>query len=144
MRNVQINNKRYKLPASIKPPTTQPFPSKPTRNTPGFNFYRPSMFMPIPDISAKSKAELAIPQSKVEEKIVTDYTAKAKEADKSQLDGLDIDNDIIFETLKKLKAKNNGKSKGKKKGGKEAPKARKKNLSKKNKSSSLEPFAISS
>ena len=42
------------------------------------------------------------------------------------------------------KAKNKGKSKGKKKGEKEAPKARKKNPSKKNKSSSLEPFAISS
>ena len=140
MKNVQINNKRYKLPSSIKPPTTQPFPSKLTRNTPGLNFYRPSMFMRIPDISAKNKAELAIPQSKVEEKIVTDYTAKAKEADKSHLDGLDIDKDMIFETLKKLKAKNKGKKKGKK----ETPKTKKKNPSKKNKSTAPQPFTISS
>ena len=141
MRNVSINKKRYKLPASIKVPTTTPFPDKRTiRNTPGKKARRPSVFMPIPDQSPKEKAILAVPSSKVEEKIVTDYTKQAKETDKRHLDGLNLDKDIIFETLKKLKAKEKKEKKAKK-----VPTGTKKEKPrKKNKSSTTQPFAISS
>ena len=83
--------------------------------------------MPIPDQSPRSKAMLSVPETKVEEKVITDYTKQAEAMDKTRLDGLDLDKDIIFETLKKLKAK----EKRKKKGKKEAPKSRKKLRAKK-------------
>ena len=141
MRNVSINNKKYKLPLGIKVPTTNPFPSKRiVRNTPGHNFYRPNLFMPIPDQSPKSKAQLSIPSSKVEEKVVSDYTKQAKEAEKTHLDGLDIDKDIIFESLKKLKAK----EKKKKKIKKGVSKSKKKAPRKKDKSKVSPAFTISS
>ena len=96
--------------------------------------------MSIPDQSAHSKAQLAISQNKVEEKIITDYTAQAKAAEKTLLDGKDLDKDIVFETLKKLKAK----EKRKKKGKRAAPKSKKKTSTKKNKNPKPPQFAISS
>ena len=80
--------------------------------------------MSIPDQSANSKVQLVIPQSKVEEKIITDYTAQAKAAEKTYLDGKYLDKNTVFETLKKLKSK----EKRKKKGKKVAPKRKKKPL----------------
>ena len=41
---------------------------------------------------------------------MTDYSKQAKAVDKSKLDGLKLDQDIVFDTLKKLKTKG-GKSK---------------------------------
>ena len=111
MRHVYINTKKCKLPKGIKVPTTIPFPNrKSKKNTPGVNFYRPTYFAKIPDQSPKEKALLAVPESKVQEKIVTDYSKQAKAVDKSKLDGLKLDQDIVFDTLKKLKSKG-GKSK---------------------------------
>ena len=36
---------------------------------------------------------------------MTDYSKQAKAVDKSKLDGLKLDQDIVFDTLKKLKVK---------------------------------------
>ena len=111
MRHLSINTKKYKLPKGIKVPTTILFPNrKNKKNTLGVNFYGPTYFAKIPDQSPKEKALLAVPESKVQEKIVTDYSKQAKAVDKSKLDGFKLDQDIVFGTLKKLKTKG-GKSK---------------------------------
>ena len=87
MRHVVLNTKRYKLPSHLEIPTT-PFPSKGVkRNLPGSNLNRASLFRRIPDQSDHSKALLAVNSTKVEEKLVTDYTKQAKAADKKHLDG---------------------------------------------------------
>ena len=106
MRNVSLNTKKYKLPSHLNIPTTTPFPSKVVRRKIfGASSKNPSMFRPIPDQSPKSKALLAVPSTKVEEKIVTDYTKQAKAADKSHLDGVKMNEALIFDTLEKIKPK---------------------------------------
>ena len=106
MRNISINSKRYKLPQGIKVPTTTPFPSKKIkRNTPGSKYYSSNYFAKIPDQTPKEKALLAIPQSRVQANIVKNYSEQAVSAEKTKQDGLKLDQDLVFETLKKLKSK---------------------------------------
>ena len=92
----------------------------------------------IPDQSAHSKALLAVPSTKVEEKINTDYTKQAKAATKTHLDGVKMNEDLIFDTLEKLKSKKKNPKK------KSNPKKKKKPPPKKNKKSSKPNFSISS
>ena len=40
--------------------------------------------MPIPDQSPRSKAMLSVPETKVEEKVITDYTKQAEAMDKTR------------------------------------------------------------
>ena len=106
MRNISINSKRYKLAQGIKVPTTTPFPSKKIkRNTPGSKYYSSNYFAKIPDQTPKEKALLAIPQSRVQANIVKNYSEQAVSAEKTKQDGLKLDQDLVFETLKKLKSK---------------------------------------
>ena len=139
MRNVSLNTKKYKLPSGINVPTTTPFPSrKIKKNTPGSKFYTSSYFARIPDQSPKEKALLAVPESKVQQNIVTDYTKQSKAVEKTRQHGLKLDQDLIFETLKKLKTKG---KKGKKQ---PAKKPKKSSESKKIKKASTPNFALSS
>ena len=72
MRNMSLNTKKYKLPSNIDVPTTTPYPYKCVkRNVAGWNHNRASLFRRIPDQSAHSKALLSVPETRVEEKIVT-------------------------------------------------------------------------
>ena len=106
MRNVSLNSKQYKLPSGIKVPTTTPYPSKWTkRNTPGSKFYSSNYFAKSPDQKPKEKALFAIPQSRVQENIVKNYSEQAVSAEKTKQDGLKLDQDLVFETLNKLKSK---------------------------------------
>ena len=106
MRNVSLNSRRYKLPSGVRVPTTTPFSKKKfKRNAPGSNFYTTTLFERIPDQSPKEKALLAVPQSRVQEKLITDYFQQAKNVEKTKLDGLKLDQDLVFETFEKLKSK---------------------------------------
>ena len=73
------------------------------------------MFERIPGQTPKGKALLAVPESKVQEKIVTDYTKQAKTVEKAKLDGLKLDEDLVFKTLAKLKSKDRKRKKEPKK-----------------------------
>ena len=81
---------------------------------------------------------LAVPSTKVEEKINTDYTKQATAASKSRLDGVKMNKDLIFDTLEKLKSKKKTVKK------KKTPKKKKKVPVKKNKKSAEPNFSISS
>ena len=141
MRNVSLNTKKYKLPSNIDVPTTTPYPYKYVkRNVAGWNHNRASLFRRIPDQSAHSKALLSVPETRVEEKIVTDYTKQAKAAEKTKLDGIKMNEGIIFDTLEKLKSKK--KPTGKKK--KKTPKKAQKKTTKKFKKPAEPNFSISS
>ena len=106
MRNVSLNSKRYKLPSGIKVPTTTLYPSKRTkRNTPGSKFYSSNYFAKIPDQTTREKALLAIPQSRVQENIVKNYSEQAVSAEKTKQVGLKLDQNLVFETLNKLKSR---------------------------------------
>ena len=130
MRHVVLNTKRYKLPSHLEIPTT-PFPSKGVkRNLPGSNLNRPSLFRRIPDQSDHSKALLAVNSTKVEEKLVTDYTKQAKAADKKHLDGKTLNEALILDTLEQLKSKKKT-TKGKRPPTKKKKKATSKKLKKK-------------
>ena len=63
------------------------------------------MFERIPDQSPREKALLAVPESRVQENLVTSYSKQAKAVEKTKLDGLKLDQDLVFETLKKLETK---------------------------------------
>ena len=106
MRNVSLNTKKYKLPSTIKAPTTIPFPSRNiNKNTPGTTHFTSYLFQRIPDQTPHEKALLQVPESKVQENIITDYTKQSKAAEKTKLDGLQLDKDIVFDTFKKLESK---------------------------------------
>ena len=139
MRQVVLNTKRYKLPSNLEIPTT-PFPSKGVkRNLPGSNLNRASLFCRIPDQSDHSKALLAVNSTKVEEKLVTDYTKQAKAADKKHLDGKTLNEALILDTLEQLKSK-----KKTAKGKRPPTKKKKKATSKKLKKKTQPNFSISS
>ena len=106
MRNVSLNSRRYELPSGVRVPTTTPFPKKKfKRNAPGSNFYTTTLFERIPDQSPKEKALLAVPQSRVQEKLITDYSQQAKNVEKTKLNRLNLDQELVFETFEKLKSK---------------------------------------
>ena len=126
MRNVYLNSKKYKLPSDFRVPTTIQYPQKRyKRNAPGTSFYKASMFERIPGQTPKEKALLAVPESKVQEKIVTDYTKQAKTVEKAKLDGLKLDEDLVFKTLAKLNSKDRKRKKEPKKNPKKSTQAKK-------------------
>ena len=86
-------------------PTLTPFPSKfVKRSVPGSN-NRSNLFRRIPDQSKGSKGLLSVPESSVEEKIVKEYNKQGEDAQKMNLDGVKKNDDLIFDTLEKLKSK---------------------------------------
>ena len=122
-------------------PTLTPFPSKfVKRSVPGSN-NRSNLFRRIPDQSKGSKGLLSVPESSVEEKIVKEYNKQGEEAQKMNLDGVKKNDDLIFDTLEKLKSKRKAPSQKKKKG---AKKNSRKSTSKKFKKSVEPNFSISS
>ena len=138
MQNVSLNTKRYELPSGFKVPSVVPFPSrKINRNTPGSTHYTSYLFQPVPDQTPHEKALLQVPESRVQENIISDYTKQAKAAEKTKLDGLKLDKDIVFETFKKLG------SKGKKRKAEPLKKSKKVTPPKKNKKALSPNFAIS-
>lgn len=145
MRTIKLEQKRYKLPSSVHVPSQTPFPNKVVkRGVPGTNYHRSSLFARIPDQSPGTKALLSIPQSKVTEKIASDYTSQAKAMDKSKLDGVKMNEDLIFEAFDKLKKKKKATKKKPKKSEPKQNNKKKKGARKKNKNSASPDFSISS
>ena len=119
MRNVLIDGmrKNYKLPSNIDLPTT-PFPSNRAKGSkvPGSNFQKASLFTSIPDVPKREKAVLSLPESKVETKLITNFSKQPEQMDKkSLLDGPRLNEDVIFQSFKKLQHKTKAKKSKKKK-----------------------------
>ena len=114
MRTVLIDRmrKNYKLPSSLHINTT-PFPNTKGQKgckVPGSNKYRKSsLFGTITDVPKRDKQILSLPDSLVEPKIIKNYEQINK---KSHLDGdVKLNEDVIFESFKKLQHKKKAKSK---------------------------------
>ena len=86
MRNVLIDRlrKNYKLPSNIDLPST-PFPLKRSKGSkvPGSNFkQKTTLFSSIPDVPERDKKILSLPETKVETKIIKNYTKQPKQMNK--------------------------------------------------------------
>ena len=119
MRNVLIDRlrKNYKLPSNIDLPST-PFPLKRSKGSkvPGSNFkQKTTLFSSIPDVPERDKKILSLPETKVETKIIKNYTKQPEQMNKkSHLDGsAKLNEDVIFESFKKLQQKSKRKSRKK-------------------------------
>ena len=97
---------------------------------PGSSRNRASLFSSIPDMPARAKAALSLPETKVETNILKDYTKQPQSADsKSRLDGEKLNEDVLFESFKALKDK----TVRKRVGGKKKPTTKKKTKQQKQK-----------